>query len=171
MLGTIGESDPGAAGDDRIPMAVQKRRLIASAPSAIRRVRLPLRDWLRSRPSSATERSPSSSKAGASAGQPLRAPLLREQKRAQLHAVADRANDDVAAHRRIGNPASLRPSAAISAAHATRFRSRRRHCQSGTTRAPRPAATETMPLRLGLCCTLEHDHRVGGDDELKRPAT
>jgi hypothetical protein len=42
-------------------MALQKRRLTASAPSAVRGVRLPLRNWLRSRPSAATEHSPSSS--------------------------------------------------------------------------------------------------------------
>jgi hypothetical protein len=58
---TIGESDPGATGDDRIPMAMQKRTLTTSALSAVWRGRLPLRDLLRSRPSSTTERAPSSS--------------------------------------------------------------------------------------------------------------
>jgi hypothetical protein len=40
------------------PMALQKRRLTASAPPAVCRVRLPLRNWLRSRPSLARARFP-----------------------------------------------------------------------------------------------------------------
>jgi hypothetical protein len=46
-------------------MTLQKRRLTASAPPAVRGARLPLRNWLRSRPSLARARFPSSSEAAA----------------------------------------------------------------------------------------------------------